>query len=187
MLHSLKQNNARNEQIHNTLENKSIYINKWRINDSLFSFAQQEHRVSPNQEHCHVVLLNKWFQYRKWLVVFASGRKKNLISSQPSHSTKLSVASFSPAPEGLLQCSGQLVKAWQCKLMFVTWIQRQRQYYFLEATSFSSNNVLFFFIQIISFEIALLCCLPKCHIAITHLWRPAEGWGVQTSAHYSHL
>lgn len=44
--------------------------------------------------------------------------KKYLISSQASCSAKLPVTSFSPAPEDLLLCSGQLVKAWRCKLMF---------------------------------------------------------------------
>lgn len=46
------------------------------------------------------------------------GKKSHLISSQALHSTKLSVTSFSPAPVDLLQCSGQLVTLWQCKLMF---------------------------------------------------------------------
>ncbi len=45
-------------------------------------------------------------------------QKKNLISSQALHSIKQSVTFFPPAPEDLLQCSGELVKSWQCKLMF---------------------------------------------------------------------
>lgn len=74
-------------------------------------------------------------------------KKKNSLAGKLC-TLQLSVTSFSPTPEDLLQSARQLVKSWQCKLMFELWHecrQTQRQYYFLEETSFSLNNVPFFF------------------------------------------
>lgn len=52
--------------------------------------------------------------------------QKSLISSQALHFV-MSVTSFSPAPEDLLQCSGQLVKSQQWRVMFEMWHEYRKR------------------------------------------------------------
>lgn len=69
---------------------------------------------------------------------------------------------------------------WSCMNWCLNCDMNTERHHFVDVKSFSTNNVPFFFFQIIPFEITLLCCPPKCLVAIIH----KELRSVQTSMNW---